>query len=71
MSSDINKIKDFLGRRNGYLKCGNQRISDALDVEYGGFGTSTLEEMIDSDGTYHTTQIICQDGGFFFGGKKY
>jgi len=27
--------------------------------------------MIDADGTYHTTQIICQDGGFFFGGKKY
>jgi hypothetical protein len=45
MSSDINKIKDFLGRRNGYLKCGNQRISDALDIEYGGFGTFTLEDI--------------------------
>jgi predicted phosphodiesterase len=35
MSSDINRIKDFLGKRRSYLKCGNQRISDALDVEYG------------------------------------
>tara|TARA_R110000772_G_scaffold62137_2_gene139638 strand:+ start:1583 stop:2689 length:1107 start_codon:yes stop_codon:yes gene_type:complete len=45
MSSDINKIKDFLGRRNGYLKCGNQRISDALDAEYGTFGTFSLQDI--------------------------
>jgi len=45
MSSDINKIKDFLGRRRSYLKCGNQRISDALDAEYGGFGTFDLDDI--------------------------
>ena len=27
--------------------------------------------MIDEDGSYHTTQVICQNGRFYFGGKKY
>lgn len=27
--------------------------------------------MVDEDGSYHLTQIICQEGRFFFGGKKY
>lgn len=27
--------------------------------------------MIDVDGTYHVTQIICQNGRFYFAGKKY
>lgn len=27
--------------------------------------------MIDKDGSYNVTQVICQDGRFYFGGKKY
>jgi hypothetical protein len=34
MSSDIDKIKVFLRKRPSYLKCGNQRIFDALNTEY-------------------------------------
>ena len=34
MSSDIDKIKSFLRKRPSYLKCGNQRIFDALNTEY-------------------------------------
>ena len=27
--------------------------------------------MIDEEGKFHVTQIICQNGGFYFGGKAY
>jgi len=45
MSSNISKIKEFLGRRQGYLKCGNQRIANALDAEYGGFSLFKLNDI--------------------------
>lgn len=45
MSSDITRIREFLNRRRSYLKCGNQRISDALDVEYGANLRFSLEEI--------------------------
>ena len=45
MSLGVKEIRELLGRRQSYLKCGNQRISDALDAEYGTHGAFALEDI--------------------------